>query len=72
MYDLGFKQAVLRVYAKQQNIRRLTKQLLNRDRNAAINIYKAGWAYIMGEARPVWLTKAWKEECLRAADHQHE
>lgn len=45
---------------------------LNRDRNAAINIYKAGWAYIMGEARPVWLTKAWKDECLKAADHQPE
>lgn len=45
---------------------------LNRDRNAAINIYKAGWAYLKGEARPKWLTKAWKEECLRAADHQHE
>jgi hypothetical protein len=44
---------------------------LNRDRNAAINIYKAGWAYLRGEARPEWLTKAWKEMCLNAADHQN-
>lgn len=48
---------------------------LNRDRNAAINIYKAGLAYIKGEDRPGYLTKAWKEECLRmlaAANRPHQ
>jgi hypothetical protein len=39
---------------------------LNRDRNAAINIYKAGRAYLLGEARPEWLTKAWKDALIVA------
>jgi len=39
-------------------------RVLNRDRNAAINIYKAGMAYIKGEERPRHLTKAGKEEYL--------
>jgi hypothetical protein len=37
---------------------------LNRDKNAAINIYKAGWAFVKGKDRPAYLTKDWKDQIL--------